>query len=135
MNQNLSLGRPYGLHFFEPRYRLLIAEVMQPFPEAARQGEPIEFEDGQKPPIFIHAHTYPLRQGSPAVLVQVVRCRIYPGDGRADVFLLPICYVRMEFMWERPGSGHLYYGQCIRVGLEESQELDRASAEPHIFGM
>ena len=135
MNQSLRLGRPYGLHFFEPRYRLLIAEVMQPFSEEARQGEPIEVEEpGQTPPIFIHAHTYPLRQGSPAVLVQVIRCRIYPGDGRADVFLLPICYVRMEFMWERPASGHLYCGQCIRVGLEESQELDRASGEPHVFG-
>lgn len=100
MNQRLRLGDPYGLHFFEPRYRLLIRDVMEPFPDAAKQGEPIEIAPGQKPPIFIHGHTYPLQRSSPAVLVQVIRCRIYPGDGRADVFLLPIAYVRMEFMWE-----------------------------------
>ncbi len=41
MPSAIRLGSPYGLHFFEPRYRLLMAEVMQPYPVSARRGERI----------------------------------------------------------------------------------------------
>jgi hypothetical protein len=41
MPQHLKLGNPYGLHFFEPRYRVLISEVMGSFPVSARRGEQI----------------------------------------------------------------------------------------------
>lgn len=116
MGQSISLGEPYGLHFFEPRYRRLIAEVMRPFPASAKQGGPIECTEGQSPPVFIHAFSHPLTRNSPAVLVQVIRCGIHPRDGRADVFLLPIEFVRMERIWERANTGHLYHGICMRVG-------------------
>lgn len=115
MGQSITLGEPYGLHFFEPRYRRLIAEVMRPFPASAKQGGPIECAEGQSPPIFIHAFSHPLTRNSPAVLVQVIRCGIHPRDGRADVFLLPIEFVRMERIWERVNTGHLYHGTCMRV--------------------
>ncbi len=41
MPSAVRLGTPYGLHFFEPRYRLLVSEVMAPYPVAARRGEQI----------------------------------------------------------------------------------------------
>lgn len=41
MPSAIRLGSPYGLHFFEPRYRLLVAEVMAPYPVSARRGERI----------------------------------------------------------------------------------------------
>lgn len=126
MQTYIKLGEPYGLHFFEPRYRRLIAEVMQPYPESFRRGEPIELEEGQSPPIFIHAHQY-LSLDTPACLVQVLRCGINPNDGRADVYLLPIAYVRMERIWSPPNSGRLYYAQCLRLGHRTTWELDTAS--------
>jgi hypothetical protein len=128
MFQPMKLGHPYGLHFFEPRYRRLIADVMAPFPVEARQGGPITCEEGQNPPVFIHANVHPVMRSSPAFLVQVVRCRIYPADGRADVFLLPVGYLRIEAVWEQPRSGHLHHAQCIRVGLRETEELENAAS-------
>jgi hypothetical protein len=123
MYQPMVLGRSYGLHFFEPRYRRLIADVMAPFPVEARQGGPIECAQGQSPPLFIHANVHPVMRSSIAFLVQVVRCRIYPADGRADVFLLPIAYLRIETLWEQPNSGHLYQAQCLRAGPRETEAL------------
>ena len=41
MPQRLALGEPYGLHFFEQRYRLLIQSVMASYPASARQGAEI----------------------------------------------------------------------------------------------
>lgn len=41
MPSAIRLGSPYGLHFFEPRYRLLMSEVMAPYPVSARRGERI----------------------------------------------------------------------------------------------
>ena len=79
----MCLGEPYELHFFEPRYRLLIAEVMKGYPESAKSGGRI-----QNPPIFVHANRGPLAPTTPATLVEVVRCEIFP-DGRADVVLMP----------------------------------------------
>lgn len=126
MGHDISLGQPYGLHLFEPRYRLLLREIMAPFPDSAKQGGPIySAGPGQNPPLFIHAHIHPLSPSTPACLVQVVRCRIHPHDGRADVFLLPIAYVRMERIWERPNTGRLYHGQCLRVGQRVTEELER----------
>jgi hypothetical protein len=42
MPSSIRLGDDYGLHFFEPRYRLLIAEVLAPYPVSARRGERIQ---------------------------------------------------------------------------------------------
>jgi hypothetical protein len=41
MPSSIRLGHEYGLHFFEPRYRLLISEVMSTYGIAARRGERI----------------------------------------------------------------------------------------------
>merc|ERR1712183_835803 len=42
MSSSLRIGDTYGLHLFEPRYRLLIAEVMSSFPVGARSGGQIQ---------------------------------------------------------------------------------------------
>lgn len=41
MGSSVKLGEPYGLHFFEPRYRVLISEIMSQYPVSARRGNPI----------------------------------------------------------------------------------------------
>jgi hypothetical protein len=147
MPQRFQLGVPYGLHFFEPRYRRLIADIMAPFPETARQGGPIlcsssrsrEQQQGggneqrqlPAPPVFIHAHAHGrrLERGTPACLVQVIRCHVYP-DGRADVFLMPTGHVRTELLWQVPHTGHLHCGQFMRLapGSAASQQADREAA-------
>lgn len=55
MPSSVRLGDDYGLHFFEPRYRLLISEVMSAYPVSARRGD----------------------------LVRPVLPGLYPVDGRA----------------------------------------------------
>ena len=51
MPTRIRLGSEYGLHFFEPRYRLLISEVMSSFPVSARRGGPISpMVPGLSPP-------------------------------------------------------------------------------------
>lgn len=125
MGHPIRLGQPYGLHFFEPRYRRLIAEVMADFSDEARQGGHIEEIPQRNPPLFIHAHIHPLSRATPAALVQVIRCRLHI-DGRADVFLMPICYLRLEKLGEYVHSGHLYWAQGLRIGQEATCELETA---------
>ena len=95
----MCLGEPYELHFYEHRYRLLIADVMRGYPEEAKHGGHI-----QNPPCFVHANRGPLAPTTPATLVQVVRCEIFP-DGRADVLLMPTA-VRLS----------LYYSYYLSIG-------------------
>lgn len=79
----VCLGEPYSLHFFEPRYRRLIADILCDYPDEARHGGHI-----RDPPYFLHANRGPLAPTTPATLVQVVRCEMF-ADGRADVILMP----------------------------------------------
>jgi len=132
MGLSVELGKIYGLHLFEHRYRLLIAEVMSPYPASARQGGAIPLVQG-KAPLFVHAYTHPVSRGTPAVIVSVQQCLVH-DDGCADVLLMPVQHVRTEFLWERPNSGHLYAGQFIPLGEEESESIDRMASSPRIFG-
>lgn len=114
MPGQVALGQSYALHFFEHRYRLLIAELMRGQPASALNGGPIDCTSSQKQVCFIHANRN-LDYAAPAVLVQVVQCQIY-GDGSADVVLLPIHFVWLERIWVRPNSSSLYYAQCLKMG-------------------
>jgi hypothetical protein len=118
MPGQLQIGEPYGLHIFEPRYRLMIAEVMQHQRPEARRGGKVHGDA-----LFIHANRSPLAPTSPAVLVQVQRCEVYP-DGRADVVLVPVSHVWVEKLWVRPDSGHLYFAQCLRMPLTLTHQMN-----------
>lgn len=126
----IALGQAYSLHFFEPRYRLLIAEVMQGQPQAALNRSPLT-----TPAYFVHANHGPLEPTIPAVMVRVVQCQMYP-DGRADVLLQPERYVWIERVWARPNSGQLYEAQCLKMGqtaTREMAELHRRQALANIM--
>jgi len=123
MTGAIRLGQGFGLHFFEHRYRLLIAEVMRGWPESARRGEVITASSKGFLPTFIYAHMAPLVPTTPACLVQVRQCMIHP-DGTADVMLLPVAYVRLERIWEQPDSGHLYEASSLRMGREQSRQME-----------
>lgn len=120
----VRIGQAFGLHFFEPRYRLLIAEVMRDLPESARRGEPIVPSPQGQLPTFIYAHMSPLAPKTPACLVQVRNCMIHP-DGSADVMLTPVAYVSLERVWARPNSGQLFQATCLRMGKSQSRQIER----------
>jgi hypothetical protein len=120
MSAPLTIGEPFGLHLFELRYQILVAEAMQNQPASARRGGPID--PSRTPPVFIHAHKLPFRPNTPAVIVRILRCEIYP-DGRADVILVPVAPIWLKSIRVRPNSGHLYEATAIRIGKEASERL------------
>lgn len=126
----VTIGESFGLHFFEPRYRLLISEVMAPYPVAFRRGDPIQLRGTghSSYPKFIYANYSPLQQGAPAVIVEVRQCLINP-NGTADVFLCPTSYIWIEDIRERPNSGALYDALGIRMTEASVAALERQNAE------
>ena len=125
-----AIGESFGLHFFEPRYRLLISEVMAPYPVAFRRGDPIQLQGSghSSYPKFIYANYSPLDRGAPAVIVEVRQCLINP-NGTADVFLCPTSYIWIEDIRERPNSGALYDARAIRMTDRSTSALQRQNAE------
>lgn len=123
MPSQIRLGEIYGLHLFEPRYRIMIRELLQSCgnPEEAGNGQEIvdgiKFVDGisvNQPPYLIHACLGGLGPGELACLVQLVWCSTYEY-GTADVQLLPVAWVRLDEVWYRPNTGHLFYAKATRV--------------------
>lgn len=129
-DDGIEIGKTFGLHFFEPRYRRLIAEVMAPYSEEFRQGTATIAENGiLNPPTFIYANRSPLKRGQLALIVQVYQCYIHEG-GAADVFLLPLQHVRVEGTWEQPNmTDHLYFSRVMKMSKAEQDQVlsDEAS--------
>lgn len=93
----------YQLHFFEPRYRLMMAELMQGLGEAP----------GDDGPVFLHIIDMQGPNAKAAALVRVVRCQ-FARDGRCLVELKVIGRVRVQRCWVRPQSHSLYYADGFR---------------------
>lgn len=123
MPGTLQIGEPYALHFFEPRYRFLIAELMVTQSESARRGGRVAGDVH-----FIHANRAPLGASTPAVLVQLQRCECYP-DGRADVVLLPVAHVWLEKLWVRERTGHLYAAQCLKMPQRVTRDMNQLARQ------
>jgi len=118
MPGQVALGQSYALHFFEHRYRVLISQMMHGQQSDALNGGRIKGEV-----YFLHANRAPLERTTPAVLVQVLQCHIYP-DGRADVILMPVHYVWLESIWVRPDQGNLYHAQALKMGATVTQQMN-----------
>ncbi len=154
MPTSVQLGSPYGLHFFEPRYRLLISECMRSYPVSARRGEEIQpCVPGLSPSSnnittvsqnaevqslldinedIMKKHYLPTfihAHQSPLrrntpACIVQVRHCIIQPDGSADVFLQPVSYIWIEEIWERPGTGSLYEARGVRMPKEESDKYE-----------
>lgn len=120
MPSHLRLGEMYGLHLFEPRYRIMVQDIMDGCdnPEEAKYGGRIREKrvGGMlQPPFLIHAcQGSRLSPGEKACLVQIVWCSTYE-HGAADVRLLPVTWVTLDKIWMRPSSGHLFYAKASRI--------------------
>ena len=128
MQGQVRLGHAFGLHFFEPRYRLLIRTVMEEYRnqhhndnDNTTTNSDIVLVDG---PSFIYAHQAPLAPTSVACIVQVRQCQVY-GDGSADVTLVPTHYVWLERVRELPSTGRLYQGRCLKMGGDATQRMEQ----------
>lgn len=127
MPANVKMNQAYGLHLFEPRYRLLIADVLRDIPREYKDGSKNLIDDGQYNVQFIHANNTPIEANETlGTLVQVIRCQIY-NDGRADVLLLPIQHIWLEHLWIRQNSGNLVYGQARKLGMNEFNAIKKSS--------
>jgi hypothetical protein len=120
--RRVKIGIPVALHFFEHRYRLLIQMVMEGYPTELQDGRLIPNQVSNVP-TFVYAHVPPFQQGSRACLVQVHRCVIDPNDGTANVWLMPVAFVKMERVWERADQAGLRYAQCVRLSNSACREL------------
>jgi len=132
MPGHVRLNREVGLHFFEPRYRFMIAEVMKPFEPQYWRGVPIPIDAlplaeyphaPLRPPQFIYGTHPPLDAGSPAVLVQVRQCHI-SRDGSADVLLIPIAHGWFQNVSVRPNTRGLCFGTLIKMPKLSSIAMD-----------
>jgi hypothetical protein len=124
------LGEAYALLISEPRYRLLIAQVMKDQPQEALTGGPIQGE-----PIFLHANRNPLAPKTPAVLVQVVRCQMH-ADGSADIICMPRHYVWIEKVWLK--EGRLFHAQTLRMtalATRQMHQLVQSETMTNVMGL
>mmetsp|Transcript_9523 Transcript_9523/g.25907 ORF Transcript_9523/g.25907 Transcript_9523/m.25907 type:complete len:195 (-) Transcript_9523:828-1412(-) len=117
---DVHLGEMYGLHLFEPRYRIMVHTLLSECgnPDAARSGcriEPGWKEGMSRPPMLIHAcRGARLGIDDMACLVELKWCHTYE-DATADVRLLPVAWVKLDRIWVRQASYGLFYGKAMRV--------------------
>jgi len=116
---HLQIGEIYGLLFFEPRYRVMVHDLLMGCenPTEASSGGNIRFGRQRgvlTPPLFIHACLGRAAPGELACLVQLVWCHTYE-DGSADVRLLPVAWVKLDRIWIRRDAGNLFYAKAWRL--------------------
>ena len=137
---NLQLGHPFELQLTSGAHVGLLQNVLREHPVEARQGGPID-----RDAFFIHANRGPLKVGTPAVLVQILRCDIVRDEQqqRADVILLPFAHVWLEKMWfakARDGGDSvdgdtLLYGQCLKMPKGVSADMNRLARNEALAGV
>ena len=154
MPTSIRLGVEYGLHFFEPRYRILISEVIASYPVSARRGERIKpmisgvypttgpirdeivkvqllnfLEENEALIQKYHVPTFIHAHQSPIgpnipATIVQVLNCAIEADGRADVLLLPIAYIWIEELWERSGTGGLLEARGLRMEKETGDNYE-----------
>ena len=86
MQASLQIGRPFGLHWFEPRYRWLAAKCQT-----------------TASPTMCYATVYP-EEGKTVFICRMPRIDILQ-DGRANVELLPVARAEIVRCWDEPVPG------------------------------
>lgn len=107
---SLYPGVQMNLTFFEPRYRMLVSEVMDGRRASESTGRLLD----EPRPRFIFVHKSgprSLSNGAMAYLVEISRCRMQEG-GRAHIMIKPLKKVRMVSVSERQG---------VRNGLSDAR--------------
>jgi hypothetical protein len=116
---HLEIGELYELHLFEPRYRVMVQDLITGCenPTEAGNGGKIRIgrQDGVlQPPYLIHACLGRAAPGELACLAQLIWCHIYQ-NGAADVRLLPVAWVKLDRIWIRRNAGNLFCAKAWRL--------------------
>jgi len=96
------LQQSFNLNILEPRYRLMISQLMQSRPLSDKEGSWIA-SPGRPRFLFSSGLSSPLTEGDPVFLVEIQRCKI-KHNGRALITILPILQTRIQSMQMRPNS-------------------------------
>lgn len=129
MPGRILLNATHRFHFFEPRYKALIAEVMKPYPERLKTGAKISswtsnggdresYDDKFSYPSFIYANNS-LVKGKLVYIVHIHRCKIH-SNGTADVELYFHSVARIQQAWVRPGGLNLYEARVMKLSDKET---------------
>lgn len=103
------VGEEISIRLFEPRYRLLIKEIMAGRPDQERNGYPLSMPR----PKFLFACRSDTWRKTVTCVVEVRRCQIR-RDGIADITIVPISWTIMKKLWKRPQSGSLFHGTVLQ---------------------
>jgi len=107
-------GQSIRLHFFEPRYKVLIRR--------AWEGNHL----------FIYAPSGPLVEGTPAIIVRIDQAH-FTQNGCADIIGSAVESVQIEGVWTAEGTEGLMYGRVttsIRAGIPPSPPLSQRNHSP-----
>lgn len=102
----------YQIHFFEPRYRIMMAELMR---------APLQEHESRDGPVFLHVVDIRGPRAKAAALVKVNHAS-FAHDGRCFAELEFVSSVKLRRCWERPQSMGLYFGdgyRCDGIPLAE----------------
>jgi hypothetical protein len=122
---HVSLGEPYILTFNEPKYRLMMNDVMKYHTiDERRNGSLIRTGEA----VFIHGNRMPLERSQPAVLVKVVQFQM-DADGTNVVTVLPFQHVWLETVAYHPKSFGLIHAQCLKMGKKPSNIMNHLARQ------
>lgn len=116
------LQQAWNLHLYEPRYRLMMSQIMQSRPLRDKSGSWIA-SPGRPRFLFSSGLSAPLVEGDPVFLVEILRCKL-KRDGRALLTILPVLQTRIQAMHVRPNSFALLDATvqtCKRRALGDTQ--------------
>lgn len=99
---SISIGEELYFRLHQPRYRLLIADIMADRSSSQRNGSPLSTP---RPRFLFACKPDPLRS-KVACIVEVRKCHIHL-DGVADIVVVPISWVLTQDVAERSQSGGL----------------------------
>lgn len=91
------LGELWNLHLLEPRYRLMVTEIMRPYYHLLSEG--YGKKDGPIDPsirprfLFSSGLSLPLVGGDPVFVVEIVRCKL-KRNGTVRLSIMPILQTR-----------------------------------------
>lgn len=93
-----TIMQSMNLHLFEPRYRLMIAEIMNNRPVRDTSGNLIP---SPRPRFLMSSGlSAPLVAGDPVFVVEILRCRV-KNDGRALITIQCVRQTRLQSMYVR----------------------------------
>jgi hypothetical protein len=105
MRPALVLMEPLIIQTFEPRYFLMLFELMHRRHNHERLGN---FFLAPRPKFLLSVGmSFPLQIGDPIYVVEVMCCTVRE-DACAEIFVIPVLKTELQGISERPNSNHLY---------------------------